>query len=292
MVLGGDLVQDNVFIYFSGLNPAGPFVGESLVFKTSKSGGLTNAISNGGDHGYAIGGAMTMGPVGGILYYVGGDRELPVMPGQFSGLYPPIVSLSTLGGSDAALIYFNPEGTDVALFQQDNLYSWLGPDLPFSFSTDSAFLYWSDQTGMSIWQMPLPRGPATAIVSGRPNFVNVIATPTTGAAAGSIFWVEGGIGNASLMRREVGGQIITVLDGITSAANRCFAVDNDLVFCEQNGGLVQVSIDGGTPTVLATVAQAFGPVGVAVDSTSTSPAGGTTFVYWSNLNGQIMRIAR
>jgi hypothetical protein len=46
---------------------------------------------------------------------------------------------------------------------------------------------------------------------------------------------------------------------------------------------VQVSIDGGTPTVIATFAQAFGPVGVAVDS---------TFVYWSNLRGQIMRIAR
>ena len=131
--------------------------------------------------------------------------------------------------------------------------------------------------------MPLPRGPATAIVSGRPNFVNVIATPTTGAAAGSIFWVEGSLGNASLMRREVGGQLITVLTGILNASNRCFAVDNDLVFCEQNGGLVQVSIDGGTPTVIATVAQAFGPVGVAVDS---------TFVYWSNLSGQIMRIAR
>ena len=64
--------------------------------------------------------------------------------------------------------------------------------------------------------MPLIGGSATAIVSGRTN-INVIATPTTGQAAGSIFWVEGSIGNASLMRREVGGQIITVLNGITNA---------------------------------------------------------------------------
>jgi hypothetical protein len=130
--------------------------------------------------------------------------------------------------------------------------------------------------------MPLIGGSATAIVSGRTN-INVIATPTTGEAAGSIFWVEGTINNASLMRREVGGQIITVLNGITNAGNRCFAVDDDKVFCEQGDALVQVSINGGTPRVLADVYPAFGPVGVAVDS---------GFVYWSNLNGQIMRIAR
>ena len=106
--------------------------------------------------------------------------------------------------------------------------------------------------------------------------INVIATPTTGEAAGSIFWVEGNIGNASLMRRKVGGQIITVLNGITNAGNRCFAVDDDKVFCEQGDALVQVSINGGTPRVLADVVPAFGPVGVAVDS---------GFVYWSNLNG-------
>jgi hypothetical protein len=221
---------------------------------------------------------MTIGPVGGILYYVGGFRSIP---GEDGDLYPPIVSLSTLGGSDTALIYYNPEGTYETLFQQDHLRYWLGPSLPFSFSTDSAFLYWSDQTGMSIWQMPLIGGPATAIVSNRPDFVNVIATPTTGAAAGSIFWVEGDIGDGSLMRREVGGHIITVLTGINNVGNRCFAVDNDKVFCEQGDALVRVSINGGTATVVANVEHAFGPVGVAVDS---------TYVYWSNLLGQILRV--
>ena len=48
-------------------------------------------------------------------------------------------------------------------------------------------------------------------------------------------------------------------------------MDDDKVFCEQGDGLVQVSINGGTPRVLANVQQAFGPVGVAVDS---------NFVYW------------
>jgi hypothetical protein len=278
MVAGGDLAQDNVFLYFVGAASVGPFVGEHDVFKTPKFGGFTNPINSGVDPGWALGGTLTIGPAGGILYYMGGWR-LPAV--DFPSLYSPLVTLSTQGGNDNALIYNNPLGTDEALFQQHNLRYWVGGN-PNNFSTDSTFLNWSDADGTSIWQMPLIGGSATAIVSGRSN-INVIATPTTGEAAGSIFWVEGTISNASLMRREVGGQIITVLNGITNAGNRCFAVDDDKVFCEQGDGLVQVSIDGGAPRILADVGQAFGPVGVAVDS---------NFVYWSNLIGQIMRIAR
>jgi hypothetical protein len=278
MVPGGDLAQDNVFLYFAGPTGAGPYLNESLVYKASKSGGLTNPISNGGDHGYEDGGGqIAIGPAGGTLYYTGGPRSIP---GDIVNLFAPIVSLSTQGGDDIALTYPNFDGVDEMLFTTDGLNYFVGGG-PLSISTDSASLYWSD--GASIWQMPLIGGQATAEVSGRPGFINVIATPSTGAAAGSIFWVEGNIGNASLMRRKVGGQIITVLSGIINALNRCFAVDNDLVFCEQNDSLVQVSIDGGTPTVLADASTAFGPVGVAVDS---------SYVYCSNLAGQILRITR
>jgi hypothetical protein len=283
MVAGGDLAQDNVFLYFVGAAFVPGTPGERDVYKTPKFGGFTNPINSGVDPFFALGGTLTIGPAGGILYYMGGWRAIPPDPNlPCNDLYSPLVSLSTQGGDDNALIYNNPNPpTCVALFQQDNLRFWLG-GFPASFSTDSTFLNWSDADGTSIWQMPLNGGSATAIVSGRTN-INVIATPTTGEAAGSIFWVEGTIGNASLMRREVGGQIITVLNGITNAGNRCFAVDDDKVFCEQGDRLVQVSINGGTPRVLADVVPALGPVGVAVDS---------DFVYWSNLNGQIMRIAR
>ncbi|MGH8094881.1 MAG: kelch repeat-containing protein [Chthoniobacterales bacterium] len=279
MVGGGDLAQDNVSLYFAGAANTGPYLSEHFAYKTSKAGGLTNTINNGMDYGFAYGGSLTIGPVGGLLYYIGGFRSIP---GEINNLYLPIVSLSTQGGSDNALIYDDPDGTDEAIFQQDGLKYWLG-SIPNHFSTDSTFLYWSDSDTTGIWQLPLIGGAATAIVSGRNN-IQVIATPTTGAAAGSIFWVEGTIGSASLMRREVGGQIITVLAGdITAASKRCFAVDDDLVYCEQNGGIVQVSINDGATTVVASAAEAFGPIGLAVD---------TTYVYWSNLIGQILRTGR
>lgn len=241
MVAGGDLAQDNVFLYFVGAAFVPGTVQEHDVFKTPKFGGFTNPIAP--DH--AVGGTLTIGPAGGILYYMGGWREIPPDPNfPCNDLFSPLVSLSTQGGDDNALTYNNPDPPDcVALFQQDNLRFWVG-GFPASFSTDSTFLNWSD--GTSIWRMPLNGGSATAIVSGRAN-INVIATPTTGEAAGSIFWVEGTIGNASLMRREVGGQIITVLNNVTNAGNRCFAVDDDKVFCNQGDGLVQVSINGGRP---------------------------------------------
>jgi hypothetical protein len=274
MVPGGDLIQDNASLYFAGAAFGGMFVGEHFVYKTPKFGGFANRI----DTDFIYGGTLSSGTAAGILYYIGGARSIP---GDNHDLWRPIVTLSTQGGNDSPLIYSNPAGIEAPLFQQDGLRYYLG-NLPGHFSTDSAYLYWSDSDSTSIWQMPLIGGSATAIVSGRSN-IRVIATPTTGAAAGSIFWVEGNIGSASLMRREVGGQVITVLTGITNATNRCFAVDDDEVFCEKGDGLVQVSINGGIPTVLASVDQAFGPVGVAVDSND---------VYWSNLTGQVLRIAR
>ena len=172
MVGGGDLAQDSASLYFAGAANAGPYLSEHFVYKTSKAGGLTNTISNGMDHGFAYGGSLTIGPAGGILYYIGGARSIP---GEVNNLYFPVVSLSTQGGSDNALIYDDPQSLDEAIFQQDGLRYWTG-GLPSHFSTDSTYLYWSDSDTTTIWQTPLVGGPATAIVSGRSK-IQVIATP-------------------------------------------------------------------------------------------------------------------
>jgi hypothetical protein len=279
--LGGDLEQDNVSLYFVGAIAGGPFVATYHVFKMSKAGGTATII------GFDVGlqsnfiawdGALTMGPAGGILYFNSGPLGIP---GDIGNLFNGIASLSTLGGNDTILTFSNPTGIDVALFQNDHLNFWLG-GIPAHFSTDSTFLYWADSDGTSIWQMPLIGGVATPIVTGRTG-IGVIATPINGAAGGSVFWLEGAIGNTSLMRRTVGGQIIPVLNGILNPpSNRCFAVDNDTVFCERNFELVKVSIEGGAYTTLATSPQSGGPVGVAVDSSHVP-----SVVYWSSVTGSI-----
>jgi hypothetical protein len=283
---GSYLAQDNASLYFVADEAGGPLVNTFHVFKMSKASGSASIIGNDLALGnfIAIDG-LTIGPAGGILYFVSGPHGIP---GDTVNLFDGIASLSTLGGNDRILTFSNPGGFEEALFAQDGLRYWLG-GIPACFSTDSTFLYWADSDGTKIWRMPLIGGLATPIVTGRTN-IHVITTPTTGAAAGSIFWVEGVTGTARLMRREVGGQIIAVLNGIISSPYRCFAVDNNRVFCEQQGKLVQVSINGGETDDLANIQHAFGPVGVAADS---------NFVYWSSLfsptsvaKGSILRIGK
>ena len=113
MVAGGDLAQDNVFLFFVGAASVGLYVGEHNVFKTPKFGGFTNPINSGVDPGWALGGTLTIGPAGGVLYYMGGWR-LPAA--DFPSLYSPLVTLSTQGGDDNALIYNNPLGDRPSAF--------------------------------------------------------------------------------------------------------------------------------------------------------------------------------
>jgi hypothetical protein len=284
-----DLVQDNVFLYYIGSSDAN---GGPYVCKVPKSGGSPSADIAGTPfttlQDSVVSGPIGIGPVGGILYFNSLDEEVP---NDIADIFQDIVSLSTLGGSTTVLTYpagsldagTGPYGdswySGLAALQHANLNYFPGGS-PQSFSADSTDLFWSD--GSDIWSMPLIAGLATPIVSGRTS-IRFIATPTTGAAAGSIFWVEGNVGSGSLMRCDVFGQVTTLLTGIIAAGNRCFAVANDRVFCEQQGGLVEVSIYGGTPVVLASITQAFGPVGVAADG---------TYIYWSNDSGQIMRLAQ
>jgi len=121
---------------------------------------------------------------------------------------------------------------------------------------------------------------ASPFLPGR-NGPSSLVAPMQGAAQGSLFWLEfdASFNLTRVMRRNVGGQISMLIDGVDSH----FAVDNDKVFCEQGGRLVQVSIDGGPITVLADASQAHSPWGIAVDA---------NYVYWSTTRGEIMRLAR
>ena len=276
-----DFVQDTSFLYYR-INAQG-----LAINKVSKSGATTTSFGV-DNYPTAAGSSLTIGPAGGVLYY-DSDRDVP---NDGVDAFLGMAQISTLGGADQVLIYQDPgyagllngdNSSGEAALQLDSLpYSTFG-GAPGASSTDSTYMYWQDGSYQdTIWQMPLVGGPPSAIVSGRTG-IHFIATPATGAAAGSIFWIEGNIGSGRLMRKEVGGQIITVLTNIIPATDRCFAVDNDQVFCEQGGGIVQVSINGGAVTIVSGVAEVFGPIGLAVDA---------NYIYCGNDLGQILRIPR
>ena len=199
MNAGGDLVQDGASLYFIGSS----FVNGFSIYKMSKAGGSVTTV---GDHTAAYGyGSVAIGPAGGILYY-NSDPHLHNIPG--TNLQTSVIaSVSTSGGAETVLLWDGHQYPGE--LQRANLKYW--PSGLFeSPSTDSTFLYWEDDD--NIWYMPLVGGLASTIVSGRTS-IHDIATPTTGAAAGSIFWTEGG---DRLMRRKVDGQIITVLTNVIS----------------------------------------------------------------------------
>ncbi len=283
-----DFVQDAASLYYR-INDAQGFA----IDKVSKAGGTTMALGTTDPNLVAGGYLLATGPGNDLLYYYS-FLPIPNAPDRFPAI-SSIAQIATTWGSQA-LIYqdpgfegvLNPAGNTGrdALRADSLLFAAFGDaagDAPAASSTDSTFIYWVDGSSLaSIWQMPLVgNANPTPIVSGRSD-IRWIATPTEGAGAGSIFWTEGNVPNVSLMRRTRLGQTITVLGGITSP-DRCFAVWNNNVFVAKNSGLVRVTIDGTSPVVLANVAQAVGPVGVAVDS---------FYVYWGNLNGQILRLFR
>ena len=114
-LLGGPWLREatSLRITFSSISSALPSCRalpfkEHDVFKTPKFGGFfTNAIAP----DFALGGTLTIGPAGGILYYMGGWREIPPDPNfPCNYLFSPLVSLSTQGGDDNALIYNNSLG--------------------------------------------------------------------------------------------------------------------------------------------------------------------------------------
>jgi uncharacterized repeat protein (TIGR03803 family) len=272
---GDYLAQDNAFLYFIG---GGANV--RSIYRTSKVSGLTdtigpNAVSS-NLHGFT---SLTIGPAGGVLYYGGPPRPIPGASPTDSTT--TINTLPTQGGAANPLIWdgFGHE----AQLQAAGLPYWLGQFSLFH-TTDSTFLYWtaSDGQNQSIWRMPLVGGAASVIVPNRSDSIALVIAPTQGAAGSSIFWWEALPNfNFSIFRRRPGGQIITVAAG--NVLSNQFAVDNDKVYLNWGDALAEVPIDGGTPTILVPSNLAFAPVGIAMD---------VNYIYWSNSNGQIMRVDR
>ena len=136
------------------------------------------------------------------------------------------------------------------------------------YSVDNVDLHWTDPVANVIQHMPLVGGAVSTDVANS-NTPGEIVTPTTGPEGGYMFWAEWGdpYGNTFVVkRRNVGGQIITLLTTENASQQFFFAVSNGLVYSEQNGAIVTVPIDGGMPAVKVSASDAGQPVALAVDS--------------------------
>lgn len=287
---GSDFVLDDGFIYYIGRGFDGTYY-YPAVCKVPKAGGASIALSP----GQVDPATLAIGPAGGSLYY--GSRHQA--PNDKDDTFDAVVALGSLGGGETVLTYsgynwgaggnYTINGTTwyygLAALEYDKSqntnFSYCFTRTLGSSCTDGANLYWAD--GSAIWSMPLAGGDPAALFTGS-NHIYAIAAPTSGAASGSLFWVEASGGSASLRRRDPAGQV-TLLIGPTSSMffyYRCFAVSGNQVYCGAAGGLVEVSIDGGLVSVLAGPDYPFGPVSVATDDAS---------IYWTG-NGQILRLAR
>jgi hypothetical protein len=271
MIGGGSLLQDTDSLYFIGPNVA--LVGGGLLFpitKMSKAGGFVTPL----DFASAPGGAMAIGI--GRLYYRGAARNIPASPLQTN----VIESRFTNGGTVAALLWDSSGGPQVA-----NALS--AARLPYaewatfaSPAADLQDLYWAGGPGSTvIWRMSLLSNNAESLVV-RPTAPVYLVKPTQEA---SLYWTEPTAADPNvfrLMRMAGGGGQLTTL---AQPVNPYFAVDGDKVFYSQGGALKQISINGGTPVVLADGAQAHTPWGIAVDS---------QYVYWNTSNSEVMRLLR
>jgi hypothetical protein len=276
---GGDLAQDNASLYFIG-EPEADFT--RPLIRMSKVGGL--AITFGTAQGQS---RLAMRPSGGTVYYEGVRRDIPhaTPPGKPVAQWPTgvIAARAAAGGDEIALLWNSAFlAADQRAALEANAVNYAAWSFFNSPVTDNTYLYWvGSELASDIWRMPLAGGPAAPFISGRA-FPSAIVAPTQGAAAGSLFWLEldPQLTFNRIMRRNVGGQITMLIDRVDSN----FAVDGDQIFCEQGGRLMQVSIDGGTPTVLADASVAHAPQAIAVDA---------NYVYWSTwTTGEIMRLPR
>jgi hypothetical protein len=287
---GSDYVLDGSYLYYIGLHFDGTYY-LPAVCKVPKAGGASSVLSPGS----VSQATLTIGSAGGVLYY-GNQHQAP---NDQDDNFGAVVALSTEGGGESVLTY-SGYGWGAGGHYTLNATTWYyglaaleydkSQNTNFSYCftkalgsscTDGANLYWTD--GTSIWSMPL-NGRDPAILYTTTNRIYAMAAPTSGAAAGSLFWVETSGYMSSLKRRDPAGQVTVLISPNCSmfAYYRCFAVSGDKVYCGAAGGLVEVSIDAGPITVLAGPDYPFNPVSVATDENS---------IYWSG-NGQIQRLAR
>jgi hypothetical protein len=256
---GGHLVQDTSFLYFTANGVLGVDASTNLpitfgVFKASKTSSSASMLEP--THGA---GGFGLALSNGTLYYVSNFQTVPNSNGLVN---QTIQKISTQGGTSVPLI---PLTT--------NPWPQTG-----DFSTDSAYLHWADTSAANvIRRIPLIGGIISNEISAP--VPGVMLTPTTGAAGGYLFWVQGNATSQILKRRSASGGIITLLTGVpnlSSLVHNFVVVGSDVYTTTLAGTIVKVPIDGlpvgGIAPIVISAVDGNSPFGLTSDG---------TYLYWT-----------
>ena len=266
---GGALVQDTSFLYFTvngilGQNSCGAIThGVFKVLKTSSSATMLDGANEF---------SLAISIDNHTLYYVSEFQTVPNSNGQCS---VTLQKIATVGGNSTPVIPLVVNSTWASHTTGD-------------FSADSVYLHWSDDTSNSISHIPLAGGMVSTDVSAPTP--GVLSTPTTGAAGGYLFWVEGNGSSSTLKRKSALGSIIGLFVGVPNFSNivHNFVVVGSDVYCTTSTGtIVKVPIDGlpvgGVAPVIVNATDGNYPVGLTSDG---------TYLFWTAAgDGSIRRIA-
>jgi hypothetical protein len=266
---GGALVQDTSFLYFTvngilGHTSCGTIThGVFKVLKTSSSATMLD-----GANGFSL--AISID--GHTLYYVSEFQTVPNSNGQCS---VTLQKIATVGGTSFPVIPLVVNST------------WASHTIG-DFSADISDLHWSDDSSNSILHIPLAGGIISTDVSAPSP--GVLSTPTTGAAGGYLFWVEGNSVSSTLKRKSALGSVISLFVGVPNVSNivHNFVVVGSDVYCTTwTGTIVKLPIDGlpvgGIAQVIVNATDANYPVGLTSDG---------TYLFWTaGGDGSIRRIA-
>jgi len=268
-VTAGDIVQDNVKLYFTS-QTSNCLPGTYNIYSVPKTSSLVTQLTidtpcdNGRTNTDASDGALAIS--NGSLYYLGPAQDLSP---PTSNLYSTIVRISTQGGVMTQVIPFSSSPPP--------------PMNPYAFDTDNVYLHWSDLSQDAILRVPLAGASTYSYDAGAPNTPWVLSTPANGPAGGYHFWVEGDNPNAVLMEQTPGGVPFPLLSGVENTGYHSFVVVNSFIYCIMgNGTITQMPIFGGTPVTVVDALDAFAAVGLTSDG---------TYLYWTaGGDGSIRRV--
>lgn len=266
---GGALVQDTSFLYFTvngnlGQNSCGAIT--DGVFKVLKTSSSATMLDGANDLSLAI------SIDNHTLYYVSEFQTVPNSNGQCS---VTLQKISTSGGTSTPVIPLVVNST------------WASHTIG-DFSADSVYLHWSDDTSNSIFHIPLVGGIISTDVSAPTP--GVLSTPTTGAAGGYLFWVEGSGFSSTLKRKSALGSVISLFVGVPNVSNIVYnfvVVGSDVYCTTSTGTIVELPINGlpvgGVAPVIVNATDANYPVGLTSDG---------SYLFWTAAgDGSIRRLA-
>ncbi|MBI3039829.1 hypothetical protein HYY75_12420 [bacterium] len=159
---------------------------------------------------------------------------------------------------------------------------------PLYLSTYSDTLYWTQGSGLNGSVRSL------GFLDKTPNIVfedadspTAICTPGSGRGAGSVFWLETGSSKKLKQRTPSGGAII-LSGSIGSGNEKGLAVDEEFAYFNYGNSIAKVPINGGEISVLADLASAQFPRGLAIDE---------SYVFWASEglkpgNGSLRRVPK